>query len=128
MSGNDIHAEATAEDMYAAIDLLAAKLARCLKKSKATRTAHHAVEGRRALRSERAAAASAATGARLAGQRPAGRPVSREHQHTQWVVRLGQERRAALFFLLLRRPPRSTLFPYTTLFRSQRSFHRASRF
>src|SRR5688572_32071667 len=25
-----------------------------------------------------------------------------------------------LFFLLLRRPPRSTLFPYTTLFRSQR--------
>src|SRR5205823_8875700 len=24
------------------------------------------------------------------------------------------------FFLLLRRPPRSTLFPYTTLFRSQR--------
>src|SRR5438067_11117154 len=25
------------------------------------------------------------------------------------------------FFLLLRRPPRSTLFPYTTLFRSPRS-------
>src|SRR4029077_21292256 len=25
----------------------------------------------------------------------------------------------ALFFLLIRRPPRSTLFPYTTLFRSQ---------
>src|SRR5690242_21718930 len=25
------------------------------------------------------------------------------------------------FFLLLRRPPRSTLFPYTTLFRSSRS-------
>src|SRR5689334_24484891 len=25
-----------------------------------------------------------------------------------------------LFFLLLRRPPRSTLFPYTTLFRSHR--------
>src|SRR5437899_10689898 len=24
-----------------------------------------------------------------------------------------------LFFLLVRRPPRSTLFPYTTLFRSQ---------
>src|SRR5438132_7491242 len=24
------------------------------------------------------------------------------------------------FFLILRRPPRSTLFPYTTLFRSQR--------
>src|SRR5690606_41992349 len=25
-----------------------------------------------------------------------------------------------IFFLLLRRPPRSTLFPYTTLFRSRR--------
>src|SRR5437016_8801335 len=25
-----------------------------------------------------------------------------------------------LFFLMLRRPPRSTLFPYTTLFRSRR--------
>src|SRR3712207_7521944 len=26
----------------------------------------------------------------------------------------------AFFFLMIRRPPRSTLFPYTTLFRSQR--------
>src|SRR2546428_8343054 len=26
------------------------------------------------------------------------------------------------FFLMIRRPPRSTLFPYTTLFRSRRSF------
>src|SRR5437870_13899250 len=26
--------------------------------------------------------------------------------------------RTSLFFLLIRRPPRSTLFPYTTLFRS----------
>src|SRR5688572_30856210 len=26
-----------------------------------------------------------------------------------------------LFFLMLRRPPRSTLFPYTTLFRSRES-------
>src|SRR5947208_11609997 len=26
----------------------------------------------------------------------------------------------ALFFLIIRRPPRSTLFPYTTLFRSSR--------
>src|SRR2546422_9423439 len=25
------------------------------------------------------------------------------------------------FFLMIRRPPRSTLFPYTTLFRSQRA-------
>src|SRR6476661_10671419 len=27
---------------------------------------------------------------------------------------------AAVFFLMIRRPPRSTLFPYTTLFRSPR--------
>src|SRR3989454_6272264 len=27
------------------------------------------------------------------------------------------------FFLMIRRPPRSTLFPYTTLFRSQMSEH-----
>src|SRR5207247_8895319 len=31
------------------------------------------------------------------------------------------------FFLLIRRPPRSTLFPYTTLFRSCRSTPRSSR-
>src|SRR2546425_3426487 len=28
------------------------------------------------------------------------------------------DRRFSLFFLMIRRPPRSTLFPYTTLFRS----------
>src|SRR3712207_8094825 len=28
--------------------------------------------------------------------------------------------RARYFFLMIRRPPRSTLFPYTTLFRSHR--------
>src|SRR2546428_4837814 len=28
---------------------------------------------------------------------------------------------AGFFFLMIRRPPRSTLFPYTTLFRSQES-------
>src|SRR3712207_8419014 len=28
-------------------------------------------------------------------------------------------RHAFVFFLMIRRPPRSTLFPYTTLFRSQ---------
>src|SRR2546426_12196472 len=27
------------------------------------------------------------------------------------------------FFLMIRRPPRSTLFPYTTLFRSRRAVH-----
>src|SRR5258708_13195506 len=30
------------------------------------------------------------------------------------------------FFLMIRRPPRSTLFPYTTLFRSCRPDHRVS--
>src|SRR3712207_8161869 len=29
-----------------------------------------------------------------------------------------------IFFLMIRRPPRSTLFPYTTLFRSQGLCHR----
>src|SRR2546429_3743963 len=28
------------------------------------------------------------------------------------------------FFLMIRRPPRSTLFPYTTLFRSNDAYHR----
>src|SRR3712207_7306238 len=31
----------------------------------------------------------------------------------------------AFFFLMIRRPPRSTLFPYTTLFRSRRRDGRA---
>src|SRR3989339_1879205 len=31
------------------------------------------------------------------------------------------------FFLMIRRPPRSTLFPYTTLFRSDRAFGASSR-
>src|SRR3989441_5926030 len=31
------------------------------------------------------------------------------------------------FFLMIRRPPRSTLFPYTTLFRSDRDGERARR-
>src|SRR3712207_9419891 len=29
-----------------------------------------------------------------------------------------QSRKVLIFFLMIRRPPRSTLFPYTTLFRS----------
>src|SRR5256885_9349669 len=29
----------------------------------------------------------------------------------------------SFFFLMIRRPPRSTLFPYTTLFRSPRPIH-----
>src|SRR5690349_24870891 len=39
------------------------------------------------------------------------------------VVRrmLSKAQRGLFFFLLQRRPPRSTLFPYTTLFRSRRA-------
>src|SRR2546430_9904811 len=33
----------------------------------------------------------------------------------------------SFFFLMIRRPPRSTLFPYTTLFRSDRNRQRARR-
>ena len=40
VSGSAIHADATQEDMYAAIDLLADKLDRCLKKHKEKRIAH----------------------------------------------------------------------------------------
>src|SRR5258708_31837415 len=32
---------------------------------------------------------------------------------------------SSFFFLMIRRPPRSTLFPYTTLFRSQKGNRRA---
>src|SRR6266700_5458381 len=39
-----------------------------------------------------------------------------QQQHTQFF-----------FFLMIRRPPRSTLFPYTTLFRSSRRPKRGSR-
>src|SRR5688572_32728141 len=34
---------------------------------------------------------------------------------------------SSFFFLMIRRPPRSTLFPYTTLFRSHQSQHRGFR-
>src|SRR5260370_23690291 len=35
-----------------------------------------------------------------------------------------KQRIFAFFFLMIRRPPRSTLFPYTTLFRSRTSLSR----
>ena len=35
------------------------------------------------------------------------------------VWRVGGCVKSCLFFLMIRRPPRSTLFPYTTLFRSK---------
>lgn len=46
--GSDIHANAEAEDMYAAIDALADKLDRLVKKRKEMDTDHHAEEGRKA--------------------------------------------------------------------------------
>ncbi|MCS6948560.1 MAG: ribosome-associated translation inhibitor RaiA [Steroidobacteraceae bacterium] len=46
--GNDIHAYATDHDMYAAIDALADKLDRLVKKRKEQLTDHHVVEGRSA--------------------------------------------------------------------------------
>jgi putative sigma-54 modulation protein len=46
--GNDIHADATDANMYAAIDALADKLDRLVKKHKEKSTDHHAVEGRNA--------------------------------------------------------------------------------
>jgi putative sigma-54 modulation protein len=46
--GGDIHADAVAEDMYAAIDALVDKLDRLVKKRKEKDADHHAEEGRRA--------------------------------------------------------------------------------
>jgi putative sigma-54 modulation protein len=42
MSGNKIHADATEQNMYAAIDALADKLDRCVKKHKEKCADHHA--------------------------------------------------------------------------------------
>ena len=49
VSGSAIHADATEEDMYAAIDLLADKLDRCIKKHKEKRSAHRQVQARTPL-------------------------------------------------------------------------------
>jgi len=46
VSGTAIHAYATEEDMYAAIDLLTDKLDRCIKKHKEKRGDHHAASVR----------------------------------------------------------------------------------
>src|SRR3712207_8616639 len=37
---------------------------------------------------------------------------------SRWYVLRSVRERTVFFFLMIRRPPRSTLFPYTTLFRS----------
>src|SRR4029450_14057494 len=41
------------------------------------------------------------------------------HQTDPTAAPLARSSPALLFFLMIRRPPRSTLFPYTTLFRSR---------
>src|SRR6266446_9617706 len=43
------------------------------------------------------------------------------------VERRGVVRFLLFFFLMIRRPPRSTLFPYTTLFRSRPTWRRRPR-
>ena len=48
--GADIHAVAVDENMYAAIDMLADKLDRAVKKHKEKSQDHHAAEGRAATR------------------------------------------------------------------------------
>src|SRR4029434_10468801 len=40
------------------------------------------------------------------------------HPHTHTHTHTHKESTRVCFFLMIRRPPRSTLFPYTTLFRS----------
>src|SRR5260364_248290 len=42
----------------------------------------------------------------------------RDEAAEQTLVKLSSVRWGVFFFLMIRRPPRSTLFPYTTLFRS----------
>ena len=48
--GCDIHADATEQDMYAAIDVLSDKLDRCVKKHKEKQSDHHAAEAQRSAR------------------------------------------------------------------------------
>src|SRR3990167_2173994 len=45
-------------------------------------------------------------------------PLKRSEEHTS-ELQSQSNLRCRVFFLMIRRPPRSTLFPYTTLFRSQ---------
>src|SRR2546423_1232270 len=47
--------------------------------------------------------------------------MNQESRHSMFIGLLNTTTKLAyLFFLMIRRPPRSTLFPYTTLFRSTR--------
>src|SRR6266851_3774737 len=46
-----------------------------------------------------------------------------DRSHPTRRARRGPARRVRFFFLIVRPPPRSTLFPYTTLFRSAMTTH-----
>src|ERR1035437_8033329 len=52
--------------------------------------------------------------------------LKRSEEHTS-EIHSRQYIRCRLFFLMIRRPPRSTLFPYTTLFRSLTLASRSAR-
>src|SRR2546430_15173853 len=52
--------------------------------------------------------------------------VSKRLRYTQQFYQSLRIFPSLFFFLMIRRPPRSTLFPYTTLFRSPRAAHSAS--
>jgi putative sigma-54 modulation protein len=50
VSGSVMHADASEENMYAAIDVLVDKLDRCVKKHKEKKCDHHATEAQRTVR------------------------------------------------------------------------------
>src|SRR2546426_12360990 len=50
-------------------------------------------------------------------------PTAKLSELTMFVQASVARRILFFFFLMIRRPPRSTLFPYTTLFRSRRAFY-----
>src|SRR5687767_15987780 len=52
--------------------------------------------------------------------------IAEMQSETQKEIAGFQSAISLLFFLMIRRPPRSTLFPYTTLFRSRRRAIRAA--
>src|SRR3990170_2523176 len=66
-------------------------------------------------------------------ERDAGAPAPPDHPGAppraglRGPVRGRVPRAVFFFFLMIRRPPRSTLFPYTTLFRSRRALARRAR-
>src|SRR6266850_227968 len=62
---------------------------------------------------------------RLHGDAP--QPVGRRAAfRVSGDLRIGRRMVFVFFFLMIRRPPRSTLFPYTTLFRSSRQANRSA--